>query len=88
MPANMFPQGKVQPSPKSLIFFPPNYSKDLVFGYLVLPILSCFEASIEMLLLMSSPMLLKVFAFFLADPKSELDIFDGILEWCLNLASP
>jgi hypothetical protein len=60
----------------------------LAFGYLVLPILSCLEASIEMLLLMSSPMLPKVFTFLLADLKSELDIFDRKLEWCLNLASP
>jgi hypothetical protein len=84
----MFPQGKVQPLPKCPIFSPPNYSKDLVFGYLVLPILSCLEALIEMLLLMSSPMLPKVFAFLLADPKSELDIFNRKLEWCLNLALP
>jgi hypothetical protein len=88
MPANMFPQGKIQPLPKSPIFFPLNYSKDLAFGYLVRPILSCLKASIEMLLPMSSPMLPKVFAFLLADPKSELDIFDGKLEWCLNLALP
>jgi hypothetical protein len=81
-PANMFPQGKIQPSQKSSIFFPLNYSKDLA------PILSCLEASIEMLLPMSSPMLPKVFAFHLVDPKSELDIFNGKLEWCLDLASP
>jgi hypothetical protein len=83
----MFPQGKIQPLPKSPIFSPLNYSKDLAFGYLVLLILSCLEASIEMLLLMSSPMLPKVFSFLLADPKSELDIFNRKLEWCLNLAS-
>jgi hypothetical protein len=84
----MFPQGRIQPSPESPIFFSLNYSKDLAFGCLVPPILSCLEALIEMLLPMSSPMLLKVFAFLLADPKSELNIFDGKLEWCLNLALP
>jgi hypothetical protein len=84
----MFPQGKSQPLPKSPIFFPLDNSKDLAFGYLILPILSCLKALIEMLLPMSSPMLPKVFAFLLANLKSELDIFNGKLEWCLNLALP
>jgi hypothetical protein len=86
--ADVFTQGKVQPSLKSPIFLSLYYHKDLVLCNVILPILRPLKTLIQVLLSMLFPMLSKIITFLFADSNPEPDIFNSQLKWCIDMTLP
>jgi hypothetical protein len=59
-----------------------------MFSCLVLPFLGCFETMIELLLLVTFSVLTKIVALLLAYHQVQLDVFNGELEWGIDITLP
>ncbi len=54
----------------------------------VLPFLGCFKTMVEVLLLVMFSVLTKIVALLLAYHQMQLDVFNGELEWGVDLTLP
>ncbi len=59
-----------------------------MFSCHILPFLSCFETMVEVLLSVMFSVLTKIVALLLAYHQAQLDVFDGELEWGIDLTPP
>jgi hypothetical protein len=60
----------------------------MTFSCLVLPFLGCFETMVEVLLSVTFSVLAKIVALLLAYCQVQLNVFNGELEWGIDLTLP